>query len=219
VTTGPADEQAAAPRRLRASHGDREQAVSALKAAFVHGRLTSDEFDARVGQALASRTRAELAAITADIPAGPSGVQPAREPNPPALSVKSGVCVTVSAAMLAAVLWAAAWSAGSAAASAAALAVTGVVIFALFVTGYQLRESRHDGRVPPGRCRRARHAEATRRRSAVRRWDPPSGGGPRPATDPVRLRTRPATGPPPGDGSPPAESVSALFSYAGILRG
>jgi hypothetical protein len=157
VTTGPADEQAAAPRRLRASHVDREQAISALKAAFVHGRLAKDEFDARVGQALASRTRAELAAITADIPADPTGVQPVRRPNQPALGVKSGVCVTATSAMLAAVLWAAAWSAGSAAARAAALAVTGVVIFTLFVTGYQLRESRHHGRsaqpLPPGTAR------------------------------------------------------------------
>jgi uncharacterized protein DUF1707 len=168
VTTGPADEQAVPPRRLRASRIDREQAISALKTAFVHGRLAKDEFDARVGQALAARTHAELAVITADIPAGvpvagvgaPVGtadVQPARGPNPPALSVKSGVCVTVSAATLAAVLWAAAWSAGSAAASAAALAVTGVVIFTLFVTGYQLRESRHHGRsarpLPPGTAR------------------------------------------------------------------
>jgi hypothetical protein len=133
--TGPPDER----------HPDRERAISALKAAFVQGRLTSDEFDARVGQALASRTRAELAAITADIPVGPAGVQPARRPNPPMLGVKSGVCVTVSAAMLAAVLWAAAWSAGSAAAGAAALAVTGVVVFTLFVTGYQVRDSRHHG--------------------------------------------------------------------------
>jgi len=154
VTTGPADEQATPPRRLRASHIDREQAISALKAAFVHGRLAKDEFDARVGQALAARTHAELAVITADIPAGPIGVQPVRRPNQPALGVKSGVCVTVSAVALAAVLWAAAWSAGSAAASAAALAVTGVVIFTLFVTGYQVRESRHHNRsagpLPPG---------------------------------------------------------------------
>ncbi|HMI26775.1 MAG TPA: DUF1707 domain-containing protein, partial [Streptosporangiaceae bacterium] len=120
----------------------------------VQGRLTSDEFDARVGQALASRTRAELAAITADIPIG---VQPARRPDQPALGVKSGVCVTASAAVLAAVLWAAAWSAGSAAAGAAALAVTGVVVFTLFVTGYQVRDSRHHGRsarpLPPGTAR------------------------------------------------------------------
>jgi len=148
----------------RASDGDREQVISALKTAFVQGRLTRDEFDTRVGRALASRTRAELAAITADIPVGAAGVpvgaagvEPARRPNPPMLGVKSGVCVTVSAAMLAAVLWAAAWSAGSAAAGAAALAVTGVVIFTLFVTGYQVRESRHHGRsawpLPPGTAR------------------------------------------------------------------
>jgi hypothetical protein len=161
VTTGPADERAVPPRRLRASHVDREQAISALKAAFVHGRLAKDEFDARVGQALAARTHAELAVITADIPVGTAGVpvgtagvQPARGPNQPALGVKSGVGVTVSAASLAAALWAAAWSADSAAAGAAALAVTGVVIFILFVTCYQVRESRHHdrsaGSLPPG---------------------------------------------------------------------
>ena len=154
MTTGPADEQAAAPRRLRASHGDRERVISALKAAFVQGRLAKDEFDARVGQALASRTRAELAVITADIPAGLTGGEPARRPDQPALGVRSGACVSASAAVLAAVLWAAAWSAGSAAAGAAALALTGVVIFTLFVTGYQVRESRHQGRpagpLPPG---------------------------------------------------------------------
>jgi predicted phage tail protein len=154
VTTGPPDEREAAAGRLRASHVDREQAISALKAAFVQERLTSDEFDARVGRALASRTRAELAAITADIPVGPIGVEPVRRPVQPVLGVKSGVCVTGSAAVLAAVLWAAAWSAGSAAAGAAALAVSGVVIFTLFVTGYQVRESRHRNRparpLPPG---------------------------------------------------------------------
>ena len=149
--TGLADERAAPPGRLRASHVDREQVVSTLQAAFVQGRLAKDEFDARVGQALAARTRAELAVITADIP---DGVRPAERPYPPALGVRSGVCVTLSAAVLAAVLWAAAWSAGSAAAGAAALALTGVVILTLFATGYQVRESRHHhrpaGPLPPG---------------------------------------------------------------------
>jgi uncharacterized protein DUF1707 len=154
VTTGSPEEKAAAAASLRASRADREQAISALKAAFVQERLTSEEFDARVGQALTSRTRAELAAITADIPAGPIGVRPARRPDQPGLGVKSGVCVTASAAVLAAALWAAAWSAGSAAAAAAAFALSGVVIFTLFVTGYQVRESRHSSRparpLPPG---------------------------------------------------------------------
>ena len=56
--------------RLRASHADREQVIDKLKAAFVQGRLTKDELDARISQALASLTYAELAAVTGDIPAG-----------------------------------------------------------------------------------------------------------------------------------------------------
>jgi hypothetical protein len=46
---------------------DREQVIEALKAAFVQGRLGRDDFDQRVGQALAAY--AELDALTADIPA------------------------------------------------------------------------------------------------------------------------------------------------------
>jgi hypothetical protein len=69
--TGPADEIAAGQGRLRASHADREQVVGDLQAAFVQGRLTADELDERVGQALAARTYAELAAVTTDLPADP----------------------------------------------------------------------------------------------------------------------------------------------------
>ena len=69
--------------RLRASHPDREQVIEVLKAAFVQGRLDRDEFDLRVGRALASPTYAELAALTADItPARLTRarpLQPARE--------------------------------------------------------------------------------------------------------------------------------------------
>jgi hypothetical protein len=61
---------------LRASHADREQVVGVLKAAFVQGRLTKDELDLRVGQALTSRTYAELAVLTADIPAGLATAKP-----------------------------------------------------------------------------------------------------------------------------------------------
>ena len=56
--------------RLRASHADREQAIEMLKAAFVQDRLTREEFDLRVGQALTARTYAQLAMLTADLPAG-----------------------------------------------------------------------------------------------------------------------------------------------------
>ena len=70
---GPGDEIAAGTGgrgHLRVSHADREQVIGTLKAAFVQGRLVKDEFDLRVGQALAPRTYAELAALTADLPAG-----------------------------------------------------------------------------------------------------------------------------------------------------
>ena len=70
---GPGDEiaaEAGGRGHLRASHADRDQVIGTLKAAFVQGMLAKDEFDLRVDQALASRTGAELAALTADIPAG-----------------------------------------------------------------------------------------------------------------------------------------------------
>jgi hypothetical protein len=77
MTTGPGDQREAAGRgHLRASHADREQVIGVLKAAFVQGMLTKDELDLRAGQALASRTYADLAALTADLPAGAASAQP-----------------------------------------------------------------------------------------------------------------------------------------------
>jgi hypothetical protein len=66
----PGDEVAAGRGHLRASHADRDQVVGTLKAAFVQGMLDQGEFGLRVGQALAARTYADLAAVTADLPAG-----------------------------------------------------------------------------------------------------------------------------------------------------
>ena len=51
----------------RASDADREQVIGVLKAAFVQGRLTKDEFDARAGHALTAPTHADLAALTIDL--------------------------------------------------------------------------------------------------------------------------------------------------------
>ena len=67
---------------LRASYADREQAIEMLKAAFTQDRLAKDEFEARVDQAFAARTHAELAAITADIPA------PVIPDQPPGISTQ-----------------------------------------------------------------------------------------------------------------------------------
>jgi hypothetical protein len=60
---------------LRASHADREQVIDVLKTAFVQGILAKGEFDQRVGQAFASRTYAELAAVTTGLPAEPAAEQ------------------------------------------------------------------------------------------------------------------------------------------------
>jgi DUF1707 SHOCT-like domain len=68
VMTGPDGKGAAARGPLRAAHADREQVIAVLKAAFVQGRLTKDELEARAGQAFAAKTYAELATLTADIP-------------------------------------------------------------------------------------------------------------------------------------------------------
>jgi hypothetical protein len=55
---------------MRAASADRERAVDVLKAGFTEGRLTQDEYNERIGRAYAARTYGELAAITADLPAG-----------------------------------------------------------------------------------------------------------------------------------------------------
>jgi Domain of unknown function (DUF1707)/Domain of unknown function (DUF4190) len=55
---------------MRAASADRERAVDVLKAGFTEGRLSQDEYNERMGRAYAARTYGELAALTADLPAG-----------------------------------------------------------------------------------------------------------------------------------------------------
>jgi hypothetical protein len=68
---------------MRASTADRDRSVEVLKSSFVEGRLSKDELDLRLGQALISRFFAELMAITADLPVGPFGRLPAHPVTPP----------------------------------------------------------------------------------------------------------------------------------------
>jgi hypothetical protein len=58
---------------MLAAAADRERALDVLKAAFGEGRLSKEEFDSRSARVLAARTYADLAAIVADLPAGPAG--------------------------------------------------------------------------------------------------------------------------------------------------
>lgn len=104
--TGPHDPAATGGDRLRADHADREQAIGTLKDAFVDGRLTRDELDARIGRALAARTRADVAALTADIPPAPAAARLARPPAPKhrrplvRAAAQSGGCLVIAAAAL-----------------------------------------------------------------------------------------------------------------------
>lgn len=101
------DEAAAGRGHLRAAHADREHAIEVLKTAFAQGRLDKDELDARVGQAFASRTYAELAALTADIPAAPAAAGPpaARSSSTPARTLakaarRAGLCMLAAFALV-----------------------------------------------------------------------------------------------------------------------
>jgi Domain of unknown function (DUF1707) len=91
---------AAAAAGLRAARADRERVIDLLKAAFVQGRLAQDEFAARVGQALASRTYAELAAVTADIPAELVGALPRRPPVRARRRISMNTAITAGACMV-----------------------------------------------------------------------------------------------------------------------
>jgi Domain of unknown function (DUF1707) len=78
--TEPGDElaaDAAGGGRLPVCSIDRDQVVRVLKVALTQGRLTEDEYDARAARASASQSRAELAALTADLPAGLTARPPA----------------------------------------------------------------------------------------------------------------------------------------------
>ena len=112
--TGPDEGGLAGRGHLRAAQADREQAITVLKAAYAQGRLTKDELEARAGQAFASRTYAELAVLTADLPAAsPAGASraatgpdaPWPRPSTPARTMakaarRSGVCLLVAIALV-----------------------------------------------------------------------------------------------------------------------
>jgi Domain of unknown function (DUF1707) len=148
VTAEPEDQiavAAAGRSRFRASHADREHVIDMLKAAFAQGRVTKDEFDARVGQAFASRTYAELAAVTADIPAGQIADQPpsnpARAQGRPMMShaAKARRCMVIALALMT--------MATFAPDGPALLLFAPLCLTALMVAAAQILASRHEKRL------------------------------------------------------------------------
>lgn len=163
MTAEPEDQVAVAVAgrsRLRASHADREHVIDMLKAAFVHGRVTKDEFEARVGQAFASRTYAELAAVTADIPAGQIADQPLSQParalaRPPmSHAAKARRCLVIALVMMTAATFAPG--------GPALLLFAPVCFTALMVAAAQILASQHE--------KRSRGTAFTRGRAAPAAW-------------------------------------------------
>ena len=144
MSTGPWGHRAAAARahgHLRASDADREQVLEFLKTAFVQGRLTIDELDARAGRALVSRTYGELAVLTADIPSGPVRVLPTPPAAPASVRCREPVPEPArTPASAKAAVWAACVIAALPAVWAAFLTFYGgfVILFLLAFTGLTL---------------------------------------------------------------------------------
>ena len=180
---GPGDEIAAGAgghSSLRASHADRERVVGVLKAAFVQGRLDRDEFAARVGQALASRTCAELATLTADLPAGLAAAQPPQPARPPgkARVLTPGRVLAAATVVYAGGVWPVALTLPVSGAdhdphAGVALAATATLIYLLILVGAVLQLltdwlDRRSGRQPPWGPAPSAGGQASVR--------PPSGG-------------------------------------------
>lgn len=69
--------------RMLASPADRDRTIRALQESFAEGRLTRDELDERLGQALRSRDFPELLTLTADLPSdNPFARLPAHRTTP-----------------------------------------------------------------------------------------------------------------------------------------
>jgi len=57
---------------MRAADADRDRAVGLLNTAYTEGRLSKDEYDARLESALSARTYADLDQVVTDLPVAPA---------------------------------------------------------------------------------------------------------------------------------------------------
>jgi Domain of unknown function (DUF1707) len=160
VVMGPEGRTFAADRqglRLRASHADRERVIEVLKVAFVQGRLTRDELDTRIGEVFASKTYADLAAVTADLPPGPAAdARPPRQVN-----VEAAVSLTVAAIAIPALLLSGGYLTANAGLVKVAVLLVLLDLLALLAAGAQIIDNRYRRRTAqhgPGPARPPAHS-------------------------------------------------------------
>jgi Domain of unknown function (DUF1707) len=171
--------------RLRASHADRNHVIGMLKAGYVQGRLTKDEFDERLARTLTARTFADLAAVTADLPAGLTDVPPV-PPRTPGSPTAAKVMLSVAGGLLAPAVLAAASLTSNAQLYALFILPTMITFVAWIVAGAVVLDAWHDkhSRRPPP--------------PGPRRPGPPGGGRPGGGGRDLQFVSRPPARRPPG---------------------
>jgi hypothetical protein len=87
------DSEESGPRgKMRAADADRDRVVEFLNGAYSEGRLTRDEYDERLGQALSARTYGELDLLVTDLPAAHEPAAPPAEVRTNNLAIASVAC-------------------------------------------------------------------------------------------------------------------------------
>jgi hypothetical protein len=96
------DSEESGPRgRMRAADADRDRVVEFLNGAYSEGRLTKDEYDERLGQALSARTYGDLDPLIMDLPAAHEPIAPPAPPGPPARARTNSLAIASVACGLA----------------------------------------------------------------------------------------------------------------------
>jgi DUF1707 SHOCT-like domain len=134
--------------------------IDNLKAAYVSGLVTKDEFDEGVSQTLGSRTRAELALVTADLPDAQHQPWPVPAPGNSSAdaNARPGNRAIIATAVFAGLALIISISAGAFASPAAVLLLlggAGSTFVLLILLRNRMRGSRRDkpsaGQLPPQR--------------------------------------------------------------------
>jgi hypothetical protein len=144
--TRPGSEIVANGKPLPVTYADRERVIRTLKAALAQGRLTEDEHEERTARASVSRSRAELTALTADLPDGITALPP----TPRDVRIALGVIIAAAGVLAAALVT----NPDNALAFMAALAAIATLIVVPIITVGLIMDVRHQkrsgGQLPPG---------------------------------------------------------------------